>query len=118
MKIDHFSFTATNYDRVKEKPTNAIEAIMADIVMYAEKKLTEGLLNPMTGLEQLHPKTIIAMLVTNLIINLSYKAIVHDVNTPAMRLAMIENLMAGIVAMVMDCWTIVETQRADTGSAQ
>lgn len=90
-----------------EQPKKAL----SEIVFKVKTMLSDALDDPSTKLEGTHPKTLISMIVTNILVNLLTTAIAQkDV---AIRLSMVKDVLQEINELSLHLWTSIEASIAD-----
>lgn len=96
-------------------PETEPQKSLSDIVFMVKARLADALADKDVGLAGNHPRTIISMVVTNILVNLMFHSVcAPDVNT---RLSMIEDTLNEIHDMTFELWNALEANRADTTTA-
>ncbi len=94
---------------IKNKPTNPLEQIMAEIVDFAATKLNDGAADPDTLIATINPKLLISMLTANITINLFLSVISRSPDvTSKSRAILIKELADTIHFMILDCYRHIE----------
>lgn len=104
-KISHYSLGQSEPDTQPQKT-------LAEIVFAVKEKLATILEDDKIGLSEIHPRVIISMVITNILVNLLFNSIaVKDIRT---RLDMVIESLDEIREMTVSLWTAMEANRADT----
>jgi len=96
-------------------PTTEPQKSLSDIVFLVKSRLADALDDPNAGLAGTHPRVIISMVVTNILVNLMFHSVaVTDVKR---RLFMVKETLDEINEMTFQLWNALEAGRADTSTA-
>lgn len=96
----------------EEAPKTEPEKSLSDIVFLVKDRLADALSDRDVGLAGTHPKVIISMVVTNILVNLMFNAI--GTNDVQRRLDMVKDMLEEITTMTIDLWSAMEANQADT----
>ncbi len=97
------------------EPTNEPQKSLSDIVFMVKAKLADALHDPNVGLAGTHPRVLISMVITNILVNLLFHTVaVGDVRR---RLEMVQDTLNEINDMTFHLWNALEAGRADTTTA-
>jgi len=96
-------------------PQQQPQKALSDIVFMVKERLADALDNKEVGLAGTHPRVIISMVVTNILVNLLFHSIA--VNDITKRMEMVQSSLDEISEMTMQLWKSLETNRADTKTA-
>ncbi len=111
---DYISMRLGTFQEIKNKPTNPLEQIMAEVVEYIAVKLNNGVKDPNTCIAEIDPKMLISMLTSNVVMNLFLMLIHRNPKLSSKsRGLMIKELADTIHFMILDCYRHLETQMGD-----
>ena len=97
------------------EPDTQPQKALSDIVFIVKERLSEALGDDSIGLAGTHPRVLISMLVTNILVNLLFNSIaVTDVSR---RLDMVNDSLEEVKEMTLNLWRAMEASRADTNKA-
>jgi hypothetical protein len=97
------------------EPDTQPQKALSDIVFVVKERLSEALEDDSIGLAGTHPRVLISMLVTNILVNLLFNSIaVTDVSR---RLDMVNDSLEEVKEMTLNLWRAMEASRADTTKA-
>lgn len=94
------------------EPNNALQKAMVEIVGAVKSRLCAALRDEETGLIDVHPRTIISMVATNILVGLLEQSIGHQ-STITYRLKMVQSALDEISDMTMGLWKALEAQEAN-----
>ncbi len=97
-------------------PRTYTEQVMSEIVLTVNDMLCEGLAAKESELVNIHPRTLISMLVTNILVHLLTGAIGSD-NPIQSRLKMMHDTLSEVCGMSQKLWTALEASKADNAIA-
>lgn len=84
---------------------------LSEIVVMVKRMLGDALDDPSTKLKEAHPRTLISMVITNILVNLLSTCIAQkDV---AVRLKMVKDVLQEINELSLHLWTSIEASIAD-----
>ncbi len=96
-------------------PETEPQKSLSDIVFMVKARLADALDDPNAGLAGTHPRVLISMVVTNILVNLMFHSVaVTDVKR---RLSMVKETLDEINEMTFQLWNALEAGRADTTTA-
>jgi len=96
-------------------PETEPQKSLSDIVFMVKERLADALSDDKVGLAGTHPRVLISMVVTNILVNLLFHSVaVVDVK---IRRDMVQDCLMEIEDMTMELWNALEANRADTSNA-
>jgi signal transduction histidine kinase len=105
-------YKTSHYVRGETEPQEQPQKALSDIVLMVKNRLAEALQDKEIGLSGNHPRVIISMVITNILVNLLFNSIaVTDVGR---RLEMVDDSLDEIKEMTLNLWRAMEASRADT----
>lgn len=107
-KTSHFVLGETEPDTQPQKA-------LSDIVFMVKERIADALHNDTIGLTDIHPRILISMVVTNILVNLLFNSIA--VSEVGRRLDMVNDSLEEIREMTLNLWKAMEASRADTKTA-
>ena len=108
-------YNTAHYVMDENSPETEPQKSLSDIVFLVKARLADALDDPQSGLAGTHPRVIIAMVVTNILVNLMFHSVsVTDVKK---RLHMVKQILDEINEMTFQLWNALEAGRADTSIA-
>lgn len=108
-------YRTSHYVIGEDEPQAEPQKALSDIVFLVKDRLAEALHNDTIGLTGVHPRVIISMVTTNILVNLLFNSIaISDVNK---RIAMVNDSLDEIKEMTLNLWKAMEASRADTKTA-
>lgn len=88
---------------------------LSEIVFLVKERIAEALHDDSIGLSGIHPRIIISMVITNILVNLLFNSIaISDVSR---RLEMVNDSLEEIKEMTLNLWRAMEASRADNTTA-
>jgi hypothetical protein len=90
--------------------------LIKKIVRNVEFELHDARLSGIPEILSIHPRVLISMTVTNIIINLLLGA-VHHQNSVQTRFKMMEDLLREINFLTLESWKALETNKADLNNS-
>lgn len=105
------NYKTAHYTVGENEPEVQPQKALSDIVWMVKDKLAEILQDEEVGLSGNHPRVIISMVITNILVNLLFHTI--SVNDVSMRLEMVNEALAEIREMTLNLWRAMEANRAD-----
>jgi hypothetical protein len=99
----------------EHEPDTEPQRSLSEIVFMVKARLSDALENPDTGLVEVHPKTLISMVVSNILVNLLVTAI--GSNDLKLRMKMAKECLEEVQSMSLHLWTALETNKADNTTA-
>lgn len=109
------TYKTSHYVLGELSPETEPQKAMTDIVFMVKDMLSSALCNKATGLDDVHPKTLIAMVASNIIVNLLITAIGDtDFKT---RLKMAQDCITEVQEMSLHLWKAIEANRANDTTA-
>ena len=99
----------------ESSPEGEPQKTLSDIVFMVKARLADALADETKGLAGNHPKILISMIVTNILVNLMF----HCIAAPDVkrRLSMVDDMLCEIHDMTFELWNALEANRADTTTA-
>ncbi len=98
----------------ESEPHTQPQKALSDIVFMVKNSLADALSDESVGLAGTHPRVIISMVVTNILVNLLFHSVAaSDV---ARRIEMVKDSLDEIGNMTLQLWKSLETNRADTST--
>lgn len=91
-----------------ERPENAIDKAIMDIIAFAQEKIEQAFEIPENRVDRFNFPMVVATLVVNLSVNLLGKTLEHDGKTSEIRMHMMHGYVQGVTAMMLNAWTAVE----------
>lgn len=95
-----------------ENPSSHTERVLSDIILTVNSMLCEGLKTPGNDLVNIHPKTLISMVITNILVHFLTGAI-RDNNPLPERLKMLDETLDEVCLMSTKLWNALEAYKAD-----
>ena len=106
---DHYS-TTWEEDYPQKEP----QKTLSDIVFLVKGRVGDALDDPNTKLHLEHPRTLISIVVTNILVNLLFHSVaVKDISR---RLDMLQECLDEIQEMTYELWNSLEAAKADVSS--
>lgn len=106
------TYKTTHFNVDNNEPKTPIDKALSDIVFAVKDRLSDAIIDEATGLYEIHPKVVIAMVITNIFVNIMYTSIAA-IDTKK-RLDMFDECLADINAMSLELWRSLEASRAET----
>lgn len=104
-------YKTSHYVVDETEPTSEPEKSLSDIVFLVKNRLADALTDEKSALSGVHPRVIISMVITNILVNLLFNSIVMtDVSR---RLEMVNESLDEIKEMTLRLWQAMEASRAD-----
>jgi hypothetical protein len=97
------------------EPETQPQKALADIVKNVRQQVAEAVTDPEGGLADTHPRVIISMVVTNILVNLLYFCVGHA--DPKTRMKMVDDTLEEIGDMSRNLWKSLEAANADEKTA-
>lgn len=88
---------------------------LAEIVKEVRYRLADILEDPNGGLAGTHPRVVISMVITNILVNLLYHSIGRA--EPKVRLSMVQDTLDEIHDLSLNLWKTLEAANADEKTA-
>lgn len=108
-------YKTSHYVVGENEPEVQPQKTLSDIVFLVKDRLADALHDEKSGLAGNHPRVIISMVITNILVNLLFNSIaISDVGR---RLEMVNDSLEEIREMTMNLWSAMEASRADTKTA-
>ena len=108
-------YKTSHYVIGENEPDNQPQKTLSDIVFLVKNRLAAALADENSRLSGIHPRVIISMVITNILVNLLFNSIaISDVGR---RLDMVNYSLEEIREMTMHFWASMEASRADTKTA-
>lgn len=108
-------YNTTHFVVSETSPETEPEKSLSDIVFLVKARLAEALSDPDVGLSGNHPRIVISMVITNILVNLMFHSVaVTDVKK---RLSMVKDTLDEINDMTFELWNTLEASRADRSIA-
>lgn len=108
-------YKTSHYVLGELEPDTQPQKALSDIVFIVKERLAEALADDALGLAGTHPRIVISMVITNILVNLLFNSIaVSDVGR---RLDMVNDSLEEIKEMTFNLWKAMEASRADTKTA-
>jgi hypothetical protein len=105
-------YTTSHYVVGEDEPEIEPQKALSDIVFLVKDRLAEALSNDTIGLAGVHPRILISMVITNILVNLLFNSIaISDVSR---RLEMVNDSLDEIKGMTLNLWRAMEACRVDT----
>lgn len=105
-------FKTSHYVVGEDEPTTEPQKALSEIVWAVKNRLAEALDDNEVGLAGNHPRVIISMVITNILVNLLFNSIAtKDIKR---RLDMVNDSLDEIKEMTLNLWRAMEACRADT----
>lgn len=105
-------YTIYHYVAGEDEPEIGPQKALSDIVFLVKDRLYEALNDDTTGLSGVHPRILISMVITNILVNLLFNSMaISDVSR---RLEMVNESLDEIKDMTLNLWRAMEASRADT----
>lgn len=96
-------------------PTTEPQKTLSDLVFMVKAKLADALDDPSVGLSGTHPRVLISMVITNILVNLLFHTVaISDVKR---RIEMVKETLDEVQEMTYQLWNALEAGRADTATA-
>lgn len=97
-------------------PETPLQCALRDIVHDVRSRIADALDNPETNLLAIHPRVVISMVVTNILVNLVDRSLnPHlDIST---RLDMIHGIVDEVSVLSLKLFTAMEAAKADSKTA-
>lgn len=93
------------------EPDTQPQKVLSDIVFMVKERLADALHDDTIGLAGTHPRIIISMVITNILVNLLFNSIaISDVGR---RMEMVNDSLEEIKEMTLNLWKAMEASRAD-----
>jgi hypothetical protein len=99
----------------ENEPDTEPQRSLSDIVFMVKARLSDALDNPETGLVEVHPRTLISMVVSNILVNLLVTAI--GSTDMKLRMKMAQDCLEDVNAMSLHLWTALEANKVDNTTA-
>lgn len=97
------------------EPEDEPQKALSDIVHLVKARLAMAMNDSESGLSETHPRTLISMVVTNILVNLVFSSIaISDVGR---RIDMFQDILDEITSMSLHLWKALEANRADKTNA-
>lgn len=108
-------YNTAHYVLGENEPETEPQKSLSDIVFLVKARLADALDDPDVGLSDNHPRVVISMVITNILVNLMFHSVaVTDVRK---RLQMVKETLNEINDMTLQLWNALEAGRADTSIA-
>lgn len=108
-------YNTSHYVLGETSPETEPQKSLSDIVFLVKERLADALCDPTVGLAGNHPRVVISMVITNILVNLMFHSVaVTDVKK---RLSMVKETLDEINEMTFQLWNALEAGRADTSTA-
>lgn len=108
-------YNTAHYVMGETSPETEPQKSLSDIVFLVKARLADALCDPDVGLSGNHPRVVISMVITNILVNLMFHSVaVTDVKK---RLQMVQETLDEINEMTFQLWNALEAGRADTSIA-
>jgi hypothetical protein len=96
-------------------PTEEPQKSLSDIVMVVKNRFIDALEDDDTGFKDCHPRTLISMVVTNILVNLMFHRVaVTDIKK---RIKLVEDVLDEVKEMTLELWNALEAGAADETNA-
>lgn len=107
-----FDYKTSHYTLGDNEPDCQPQKALSDIVFMVKERIAQALQDEEIGLSGVHPRIIISMVVTNILVNLLFNSIaINDVHR---RMEMVTESLDEIREMTINLWLAMEASRADT----
>lgn len=108
-------YNTEHFVRGENDPNQEPQKFFADIVYMVKERIANALDDDLAGVSGAHPRILISMVITNILVNLMFNSIITiDVKR---RLEMLQESLKEIGEMTIELWTTLEAQRADRSTA-
>lgn len=108
-------YNTAHYVMGETVPETEPQKSLSEIVFLVKSRLADALDDPNSDLGGTHPRVLISMVVTNILVNLMFHSVaVTDVKK---RLSMVKETLDEINEMTFQLWNALEAGRADTSIA-
>ena len=97
------------------EPETQPQKALADIVKVVREHVADAVTDPEIGLGNTHPRVIISMVVTNILVNLLYFSVGHA--DPKTRMKMVQDTLDEVGDMSLNLWKSLEAANADEKTA-
>jgi hypothetical protein len=97
------------------EPETQPQKALGEMVTTIRNLVADAVIDPAVGLSEHHPRTIIAMVTTNILVNLLYFSIGRA--DPRVRLNMVEDTLNEVCDMSLNLWKSLEAANADEKTA-
>jgi hypothetical protein len=105
-------YKTSHYVLGETEPESQPQKALSEIVFLVKERLSDALHDNDSGLAGNHPRVIISMVITNILVNLLFNSIaITDVSR---RLNMVNESLDEIKEMTLNLWHAMEARRADT----
>ncbi len=96
-------------------PTTEPQKSLSDIVFMVKNRLCDAIGDPSTHFAESHPRTLISMVTTNILVNLMFHSL--SVTEVKKRIEVVEEVLDEIKEMTLELWHALEANRADETKA-
>lgn len=105
-------YKTSHYVVGEGEPETQPQKTLSDIVFLVKERLADALQDEKSGLADTHPRVVISMVITNILVNLLFDSIaISDVSR---RFDMVNDSFDEIREMTLNLWGAMEASRADT----
>jgi hypothetical protein len=107
-----FDYKTSHYTLGENEPECQPQKALSDIVFMVKERIEQALKDEETGFAGTHPRIIISMVVTNILVILLFNSIA--INDIPRRLEMVVEILDEIREMTINLWLAMEANGADT----